>query len=160
MPGQSSQSRQMPAPATSKTRVGGLKPNSAMLARLMLRTMEAEQLTRLWSAVGTWPSQRTLDGSCLSPQPSPPRMKRACGARVAARRKSSSTRASRSGRRLPRKTTSQARVGSGERVPGKNASRGGGGGGGEGVVGFGVEAVVHAVVGLGAELAEAVAGEG
>ena len=110
----------------------------------MLRTREAEQLTRLWSAVGTWPRERTLGGMGLPCQPSPPRRKVASGARAAARRKSSSTRASRSGRRLPRKTTSQARVWSG----------------GDGVVGVGVEAVVHGVVGLCGELEVARAGEG
>jgi hypothetical protein len=47
MPGQSSHSRQVPAPATSNTRVGGENPKSAIEARLMFITIPAEQLTRL-----------------------------------------------------------------------------------------------------------------
>ena len=111
MPRQRSVIRQAPAPAASNTRVAGDQPLRAMLSRLMLRTQRAVQLSALWSRVETWPSRRTFAGTGLSSQPLPPKRKLCSGACAAALKKNSSTRASRSGRRLPRKARSQAKRG-------------------------------------------------
>ena len=45
--GQPGPKKHAPAPAASKTRVGGENPTAAMDSRLMFSTMRAEQFTRL-----------------------------------------------------------------------------------------------------------------
>ena len=85
-----------------------------------------------------------VGGKGLSPQPSPPRMKRAFGAEDSG----------------AEEEFVDAGFAVGEAIAEKDDVAGEGGIGRDGEVGFGVEAVVHGVVGLGAEAAEAVAGEG
>ena len=85
--------------------------NSSALAR-GISTAIGVELNALWSRVPTCPIQRTFVGIGLSAHPAPPSTKPACGVRVAGDRKNSSTRPSRSGKRLPRKARSQAKRGS------------------------------------------------
>ena len=66
MPRHLSVIRQAPAPAASKTRVGGEKPTSAIESRLIFSAILADALMRLCDPVPTWPIQRTLAGSALA----------------------------------------------------------------------------------------------
>src|SRR5918997_1327760 len=110
-PSQASVIRQAPAPAASNTRVAGEKPTAAIESRATFSTARLEVLKALWSLVPTCPTRRTFSGIGLSSQPLPPIRKRRSGRAAAALRKNSSTRASRSGRRLPRKDRSAAKRG-------------------------------------------------
>ena len=65
MPFQSSVIRQAPAPTASKTRVGGEKPNLAMLSRLTFSVARLEQKNALCRLVPTWPTRITLAGTCF-----------------------------------------------------------------------------------------------
>src|ERR687898_2885885 len=103
MPSQASVIRHAAAPAASKTRVAGDQPFSTIESRVTLSTASGVELSALCSPVPTWPSSETFVGSCLPSQPEPPSRNVRDGARAAAVRKNASTRASRSGRRLPRK---------------------------------------------------------
>jgi len=90
------------APAASKMRVGGENPYRAMLSRLMFRTargVEFKGVVILGVDMAEIP--HVLRARFIIPAAAPDR-KRSCGRLAAARRKNSSTLASRSGSRFPR----------------------------------------------------------